>query len=430
MSGGCVAAGRAECSSVDVLIVGGGIAGLWMLSRLVAKGYHAVLLERSALGAGQSIASQGIIHGGIKYTLGLGAPGEASKAIARMPEIWKECLEGRGEVDLRAARVLTPEQYLWTTPGLASKIAGFGASKTIRTRVDRLRPEQRPELLRGGGRRGMLGGIEVYRVEEPVLDVRSVLHALASPLADRIVRVGEGLTARYEMSRPEGMGEIRSVLAVELIGSGRVHRWEAKRVVFASGVGNEELCRVVGAGSGAQRRPLHMVMVRGVPGPLYGHCLGASTVPRLTVSAAQDSQGRWVWYVGGQIAETGVSRSEAEQVAAAKEELRACLGWLDLGHAEFSTLRIDRAERAVAGGARPDGPEVVEWLNMMVAWPTKLAFAPELAAKVLGAIEHAGISPDVEAARAWRRPEWLEHPPVAEYPWDEPGRLWVDGGRA
>lgn len=424
-----MAAGREESTSIDVLIIGGGIAGLWMLARLVAEGCHAVLLERSALGAGQTIASQGIIHGGIKYTLGLGAPGDASKAIARMPEIWRECLEGRGEVDLSAARVLTPEQYLWTTPGLASKIAGFGASKTIRTRVDRLRPEERPELLRGGGRRGMLGGIEVYRVEEPVLDVRSVLHALATPLADRIVRVAEGMTARYEMSKPEGAGEIQSVRAVELIGTGRVHRWEPKRVVFASGVGNEELCRVAGVGSGTQRRPLHMVMVRGAPGPLYGHCLGASTVPRLTVSAAQDPHGRWVWYVGGQIAETGVNRSELEQVAAAREELRACLGWVDLSGAEFSTLRIDRAEPAVEGGGRPDGPHVVEYLNMMVAWPTKLAFAPELAARVVEAVRKAGISPEAESSRAWRRPEGLAGAPVAEYPWDEPGRVWVDGGR-
>ena len=53
----------------DVVIVGGGIAGLWILSALRAEGYQTILLEKDALGAGQTLASQGIIHGGTKYAL-------------------------------------------------------------------------------------------------------------------------------------------------------------------------------------------------------------------------------------------------------------------------------------------------------------------------------------------------------------------------
>jgi len=54
---------------LDVAIFGGGVAGLWTLARLIKQGFNAHLFECNQLGAGQSIASQGIIHGGTKYAL-------------------------------------------------------------------------------------------------------------------------------------------------------------------------------------------------------------------------------------------------------------------------------------------------------------------------------------------------------------------------
>src|SRR5262245_14630974 len=83
----------------DIVILGGGVAGLWLLNRLRAAGYAAVLLERAALGQGQSIASQGMIHGGMKYALG-GTLTGASESIADMPAHWQRCLRGEGDVDL------------------------------------------------------------------------------------------------------------------------------------------------------------------------------------------------------------------------------------------------------------------------------------------------------------------------------------------
>ena len=42
----------------DVAIIGGGIAGLWLLNRLVNDGYNALLFEQTALGGEQTVASQ------------------------------------------------------------------------------------------------------------------------------------------------------------------------------------------------------------------------------------------------------------------------------------------------------------------------------------------------------------------------------------
>ncbi|HRJ12593.1 MAG TPA: FAD-dependent oxidoreductase, partial [Alphaproteobacteria bacterium] len=66
---------------LDALILGGGIAGLWLARRLQLAGYRVVLLENQKLGGGQTLASQGIIHGGLKYAL-LGQVNETARRIA------------------------------------------------------------------------------------------------------------------------------------------------------------------------------------------------------------------------------------------------------------------------------------------------------------------------------------------------------------
>jgi glycerol-3-phosphate dehydrogenase len=65
---------------VDVAIVGGGIAGLWLLARLRQRGYGALLIESERLGAGQTICAQGIIHGGAKYAC-TGRVSDSAKAL-------------------------------------------------------------------------------------------------------------------------------------------------------------------------------------------------------------------------------------------------------------------------------------------------------------------------------------------------------------
>ena len=44
----------AETLDVDVVIMGGGIQGLWLLAELVDAGYQAILLERMQPGFGQT----------------------------------------------------------------------------------------------------------------------------------------------------------------------------------------------------------------------------------------------------------------------------------------------------------------------------------------------------------------------------------------
>ena len=119
--------------AVDVLIIGGGIAGLWTLARLQQASYKAVLLESQALGAGQTRYAQGIIHGGTKYAL-TGKLTASSEAVADMPSRWRACYQGNGELDLSQAELLSDAHYLWSTSSLTSRISGFFASKVMRAR--------------------------------------------------------------------------------------------------------------------------------------------------------------------------------------------------------------------------------------------------------------------------------------------------------
>jgi hypothetical protein len=59
-----------------------------------------LLIESEALGAGQTICSQGIIHGGAKYAC-RARSAEAAKLVAEMPALWRRCLSGEGDIDLR-----------------------------------------------------------------------------------------------------------------------------------------------------------------------------------------------------------------------------------------------------------------------------------------------------------------------------------------
>ncbi|BCG27348.1 FAD-dependent oxidoreductase [Pseudomonas tohonis] len=383
--------------NTDVLIVGGGVAGLWLAARLRSQGFATLLVESASLGGGQSVKSQGIIHGGAKYALH-GALTGASEAIADMPRRWREALAGNGELDLRPVRLLSDAHYLWSPGSLAGNITSFFASKAVRGRVDQVKGDALPPALQHPKFKG-----KVYRLAELVLDVPSLIQRLAD-------LAGDGLLAGRSIEPLREGDEL-----VGLVVDGRSIR--AQRIVLSAGAGNEALLQALGIQQPAmQRRPLHMVMVK-APGlkPLYAHCLGGGPKPRVTVTTHPAADGQWVWYLGGDIAEAdGVARNEAEQIAAAEKELRDLLPWIDLAAARWATLRVDRAEPVQNGLARPDNAFLADQGRLLVGWPTKLALAPDFADRVITALERDGIRPTQPALL----PE-LPRPSLAQPVWEE-----------
>ncbi|EKM94858.1 oxidoreductase, FAD-binding protein [Stutzerimonas degradans] len=365
-----------ESLSTDVLIVGGGVAGLWLNARLRRLGFATLLVDKGALGGGQSVKSQGIIHGGTKYALH-GALTGASEAIADMPRRWREALDGQGELDLSGARLLSDAHYLWSPGTLAGNLTSFFASKAVRSRVGQVKGDALPPALQHPQFKG-----KVYRLSELVLDVPSLIVRLAELAGDSLL-AGERIEPLHEG------GEL-----VGLRVDGRAIR--AQRIVFSAGGGTAELLAAVGLQQPAmQRRPLHMVMLKAPTlKPLYAHCLGGGSKPRITVTSHPAADGEWVWYLGGDLAEAaGVARNETAQVAAAQQELAELVPWIDLSTARWATLRIDRAEPAQSSLARPDNAFLAEQGRLLVGWPTKLALSPDFSDRVEAALARDGIRP-------------------------------------
>lgn len=362
--------------STDVLIVGGGIAGLWLNARLRRQGFATVLVECGSLGGGQSLKSQGIIHGGAKYALH-GALTGASEAIADMPRRWREALAGAGELDLSGVRILSDAHYLWSPGTLAGNLTSFFASKAVRGRVDQVKGEQLPPALQHPKFKG-----KVYRLAELVLDVPSLIARLAE-------LAGDGLLAARQVEPLRDGGELCGLIVDGL-------EIRAQRVVLSAGAGNAELLAALGIEQPAQQlRPLHMVLAKGPAlKPLYAHCLGGGPKPRVTVTTHPAADGQWVWYLGGDLAEAdGVARDEGAQVAAAQKEMAALLPWVDQSQTRWATLRVDRAEPAQSGLVRPDNAFLAEQQNLLVGWPTKLALAPDFADRVLATLQRDGVTP-------------------------------------
>ena len=77
----------------DAVILGGGVAALWTANALKGAGRSVLILTNSALGEGQSLAAQGVIHGGLKYAVG-GKLTDSSEALAAMPARWLAAMRG------------------------------------------------------------------------------------------------------------------------------------------------------------------------------------------------------------------------------------------------------------------------------------------------------------------------------------------------
>ena len=345
---------------VDIAIAGAGIAGLWLANLLLGRGFDVAVCERSEIGGTQTLASQGLIHGGVKYALG-GTPTRAFEAVSDMPRRWRACLEGDGEIDLRGVRVISDRYYLWSPDAPVARLAGFLASRLLRGRVERLPHSEYPQPFTGQAG-------TMYRLDDFVIDVAGLVQRLAAALEGRIFPMAvepEGLVMRH--------GTVSAFQSPDI-------RVEAERFVLAAGAGNEKLAAAAGAETHMRRLPLKQVLVRSPdPEPIFAHCIaGMRMEPALTVTTLPGYH-----YLGGALASDGAERSDGDQIDAARQELAQALPWIDWSNRTFETLSIDRAEPE---GPRLEGASVETHENVLIAWPGKLTLAPDLGDRALRAL--------------------------------------------
>lgn len=383
--------------AVDVAIFGGGVAGLWLLDALHRKGYRCVLLEAAQLGAGQTVASQGILHGGMKYTLSnLIDPG--AKAVAQMPLIWRDCLAGHGEPDLSQTQLRADFCHLWRTGSARSRFGMTGARMVLRVKPTEIPKADWPEALHG------LNG-QVYNLPEQVIDTASFIANLSNMHQDRLLKIDAKNGLKFERDASGQVSSIRLANGDQKLTLAPAH------IVLTAGKGNAALRSMLGFEDHAmQIRPLHMVMVKGDLSKLNGHCTDFSQT-RITVTTAIAKDGQTVWTVGGQVSEDGVKMEPDALVKHAKSEVLAVVPHVDLSNARWATYRVDRAEHKTANGRRPEGVTLLTDANVTTAWPTKLVLAPQLAQDVIAQL---GITP----GGTEMTPIHWPRPTVALPPWE------------
>ncbi len=387
-------------TDLDVLIVGGGIAGLWTLDELTRRGLACALVERTALGDGQTMWSQGIIHSGLKYTLAGALTGSAA-AIRDAPDLWKACLRGEREPDLSGAAIRADHCWLWRTGSLASRVGMVGARVGLRVTPENVPPDERPPLLRDLP--------AVSRVAEPVVDVATVLDAFRARHEGRLI-LGDVSLERTDAGSGPGV----TARVDELV-------LRARAVVLCAGNGNAGLMDHLGIDPGPrmQVRDLHMVLARGGGLPeLHGHCVDLNKT-RLTVTTVRDSEGRVVWQIGGEVAEKGVGMEPEELIRFARDEVAACLPGLDLTGVEWATYRAPRAEGRTRTGGRPEGAIVTREGHAIIAWPTKLALAPMLAGEIARHIDQSPHPPGRDPGAPPPALDSSQRPPVARGAWED-----------
>lgn len=380
---------------LDVLVFGGGAAGLWCLDRLRRAGYHAILLESKALGSGQTIQSQGIIHGGGKYALRGVQDFAAVRATSQMPERWRQSLVGEIEPDLAGTQLVSTKCHLWLPRGsVIARLQSLGFMSLVAnagllaTRPLRVAKTAWPEALRDSA-------LAVYSLAEPAIATGSFLKALAAR--------HKGFIFLYDGAALE--------FATDGVRVGDV-LLQPRAMVLTAGAGNGELLSKAGMNADLmQSRPLGMVLLRGELPPLFGHCIvGGKTGLTITTPV------RGIWQIGGEIAERLANEKNlASARAAALVEIRRWLPRFDFARSEIAIYRAVRAEARTAASRRPSGVDAHRVApGMVVAWPTKLSMVPVLADEVCEILKL-----DLKAPGGYdETPPWPT-PNVARYPWEE-----------
>jgi len=394
-------------TSIDVVIFGGGAAGLWLLDDLIRQNYSVLLLESGGLGGGQTVASQGIIHGGLKYTLTGMLTGSAT-SIREMPLIWRDCLAGQAAPNLSNTPVRSDCCYLWRTDSLSSRLGMIGAKVGLRVAPETVDETDRPTLLEN------CPGT-VAKMDEQVISPAGFLKSIASQHTGRILKIEPTNGLKFDMAE--------STVSIQNPKTGELLKLAPQQIIFTAGAGNAKLREQAGLDADImQRRPLHMVLIKGPLPQFNGHCVDGKKT-RVTITSDKTSTGETVWQLGGEIAEQGVTQEPEILIRHAASELQAVIPGLDLEYCQFSTYRVDRAEKVMPHGKRPETSQLLEDSDkkILTAWPTKLALVPQLVeiirAKISAAIKNSQPF-DYEQLSNW------PHPEVAQPPW-ETATNWV-----
>lgn len=370
----------------DIVIIGAGIAGLWLHNLLKSKGYDVLLLEKNAIGSGQTIAAQGIIHSGLKYAFA-GKINKLAQSISAMPDRWRAAFQRQGDVDLSSARVNASSQVMLIPNGLMGGLVKLVTKQVLGGNVYEIDKADWPEDIIKSGFKG-----SVVNMDEPVIDTTSLIRALASPYKDSIKKIDDRDPLEFL----------------------KAHNIAPKKIIYTAAASNHEFAKQFGEDKGlqTQHRPLIQAFLKPAPFELYAHLVGTSEKPVATITTHKCEDGTLTWYLGGAVAERPIDSDPNDAIKAAIKGFQKYMPNINLETLDWATWSINRVEgKSDTDGWMPDTPSLHKTGDAIYCWPTKLTFAPLLGDKVLTEI-------DFEPAHQASDFSFLDDVDYTDNPWD------------
>jgi|TARA_B100001964_G_scaffold244114_1_gene324304 glycine/D-amino acid oxidase-like deaminating enzyme len=350
----------------DIAIVGGGVLGLFLLNWCKKNNRNVVLIESNKLGMGQSIASQGMIHGGQRYNL-MGKLSSHAKLVNQMRSLWLDYLNGDGDFDLSTTRLISNHQYLYQLNTLKSKLVGTFASYWMQKRIKKLSHDEYPKWFHQE-----CGSW--YRLDEPVVDMGSLLKNLAHELQSSIIYAKPSIIEQNDY-------RVKHIIFNDQNSECVLH---AQNYFFCAGKSNQDFLSQFGIKPTTlmQLRPLRQFILFDAPVDFFGHILGLDPRPSMTITTHKHN-GRRIWYLGGKIATDYLDKDEAFYSKMIKLQLKKAYPMFDFKDLNIKHFDVDRAEPLAINGLLPDFPVINKLAsNAFMSWPIKLCLAP-LVAKLM-----------------------------------------------
>jgi glycine/D-amino acid oxidase-like deaminating enzyme len=389
----------------DVAVYGGGVAGLWIASHLTFLGLNTVLFESNAIGAGQTIQSQGILHRGGKYV------GENEKSLALSTESWSSALSGSGPVDLSKVKIFTKQQLLWMTNRKINKngylLRAALAIKGIGYFHEAINPDPThilPKFER-----------DAVTLNEPVLSVPSLLAELAKPIRGKLIR---GHLQGFEES-----GQNDKQDAVVHIGN-QNYKVIASNHICAMGAANDRYVKQLKISNVETRlRPLKQIVLTGELPEFYGIGLSNLFHPTIAiVSHPQPDAGKNAWYIGGHLADgANAQKTDEKIITELKRFLKDCGFEIEIPSLSAHTNYAVRAEASIRDRKNSSRTPVIgNRGNVFLVWPNKLTNTPSLANQLMPRLNNQGLT--------GRKFDAEEFPPFepeicSNVPWLQPANI-------
>jgi glycine/D-amino acid oxidase-like deaminating enzyme len=363
---------------IDVLVVGGGAQGLWLLNDLTKRHYRTVLVERYELGAGQTCHSHGLIHRGHYYD-----DIDMMIVLNAAAQFWEAFVDEKGIEKLNPHRALAGfgpgtavdrHTYFWRTAGL---------------RFDPCAHD--PEVLEGGKVR------HLFETDEFSLDTSEVIAGLARDVDHATYKLDDSDDALEFDHDGTTVKRVRAMLDGEQV------EFAPKYVILAAGVGNRMLLSKLGADHNRQvgsdspvqaQRKNHMMVLRGdhlpmmtAVFPIRGGLQGVFLCPRRDPTTGQP-----VWLISDhnsvpfEMTAAGATTISAEpsqewvnrMLISLRATAPAAFAGREGEQLEISLYTGLTSERNFGVGQHMTDCFIdpLGFENMLAIWPTKLTMTP------------------------------------------------------